>query len=128
MVPVVVVGSLRRLRRRCSLLFSGGRPSPGCPHRRAFSTAGYGKDVDEVNLKFAEAREEIEAACFTWARRGGAASSSTTYEYKVVTREMVALGQSRASLSGSPVASPTRATTGHPFISTLDLRPLNASL
>lgn len=63
MVPVVVVGSLRRLRRRCSLLFSGGRPSPGCPHRRAFSTAGYGKDVDEVNLKFAEAREEIEAAC-----------------------------------------------------------------
>uniref|UniRef100_A0A0E0KZ89 Late embryogenesis abundant protein LEA-2 subgroup domain-containing protein n=1 Tax=Oryza punctata TaxID=4537 RepID=A0A0E0KZ89_ORYPU len=34
----------------------------GFPHRRAFSTAGYGKDVDEVNRKFAEAREEIEAA------------------------------------------------------------------
>ena len=65
---------------------------------------------------------------FPWARRGGAASSSTTYEYTVVTREMVALGQSRASLSGSPAASPARATTGHPFISTLDLRPLNASL
>ncbi|KAM3401358.1 hypothetical protein ACQJBY_005856 [Aegilops geniculata] len=29
--------------------------------RRAFST-DYGKDVDEVNRKFAEAREEIEAA------------------------------------------------------------------
>uniref|UniRef100_A0A0D3G3Y2 Uncharacterized protein n=1 Tax=Oryza barthii TaxID=65489 RepID=A0A0D3G3Y2_9ORYZ len=34
----------------------------GCPHRRAFSTADFGKDVDEVNRKFAEAREEIEAA------------------------------------------------------------------
>ncbi|KAF0920105.1 hypothetical protein E2562_033353 [Oryza meyeriana var. granulata] len=31
-------------------------------HRRAFSTADYGKEVDEVNRKFAEAREEIEAA------------------------------------------------------------------
>lgn len=30
-------------------------------HRRAFST-DYGKEVDEVNRKFAEAREEIEAA------------------------------------------------------------------
>ena len=30
-------------------------------HRRAFST-DYGKDVDEVNRKFAEAREEIESA------------------------------------------------------------------
>ncbi|GJN35858.1 hypothetical protein PR202_gb24670 [Eleusine coracana subsp. coracana] len=31
--------------------------------RRAFSSAAdYGKDVDEVNRKFAEAREEIEAA------------------------------------------------------------------
>ncbi|OEL17453.1 hypothetical protein BAE44_0021529 [Dichanthelium oligosanthes] len=37
---------------------SGGRS------RRAFSSsaADYGKDVDEVNRKFAEAREEIEAA------------------------------------------------------------------
>ncbi|KAL6607731.1 hypothetical protein ACP70R_040794 [Stipagrostis hirtigluma subsp. patula] len=36
--------------------FSGGR--------RAFSSAAadYGKEVDEVNRKFAEAREEIEAA------------------------------------------------------------------
>ncbi|KAL5230526.1 hypothetical protein ABZP36_029302 [Zizania latifolia] len=31
-------------------------------HRRVFSTADYGKEVDEVNRKFAEAREEIEAA------------------------------------------------------------------
>uniref|UniRef100_A0A0D3HLE9 Uncharacterized protein n=2 Tax=Oryza TaxID=4527 RepID=A0A0D3HLE9_9ORYZ len=38
----------QRTRRRRSLLFSGGRPFPGCPHMRAFSTA--------------EAREEIEAA------------------------------------------------------------------
>jgi DNA-binding IclR family transcriptional regulator len=30
-------------------------------HRRAFST-DYSKDVDEVNRKFAEAREEIESA------------------------------------------------------------------
>ncbi|XP_051180912.1 embryogenesis-like protein [Lolium perenne] len=30
-------------------------------YRRAFST-DYGKDVDEVNRKFAEAREEIESA------------------------------------------------------------------
>ena len=30
-------------------------------HRRAFST-DYGKDVDEINRKFAEAREEIESA------------------------------------------------------------------
>uniref|UniRef100_A0ACD5U6G5 Uncharacterized protein n=1 Tax=Avena sativa TaxID=4498 RepID=A0ACD5U6G5_AVESA len=30
-------------------------------HPRAFST-DYGKDVDEVNRKFAEAREEIESA------------------------------------------------------------------
>ncbi|XP_040380434.1 uncharacterized protein LOC121054519 isoform X2 [Oryza brachyantha] len=38
-------------------------PRPFFPaHRRAFSTADYGKDVDEVNRKFAEAREEIEAA------------------------------------------------------------------
>uniref|UniRef100_A0A0E0DMV4 Late embryogenesis abundant protein LEA-2 subgroup domain-containing protein n=1 Tax=Oryza meridionalis TaxID=40149 RepID=A0A0E0DMV4_9ORYZ len=37
-------------------------PEGTCPHRRAFSTAGFGKDVDEVNRKFAEAREEIEAA------------------------------------------------------------------
>ncbi|KQK07184.1 uncharacterized protein LOC100838176 [Brachypodium distachyon] len=39
-------------------------PLPRLPfagHSRAFST-DYGKDVDEVNRKFAEAREEIEAA------------------------------------------------------------------
>ncbi|CAN6326884.1 unnamed protein product [Urochloa humidicola] len=37
---------------------------PGICSRRAFSSsaADYGKDVDEVNRKFAEAREEIEAA------------------------------------------------------------------
>jgi hypothetical protein len=36
----------------------------GSRRRRAFSSsaADYGKDVDEVNRKFAEAREEIEAA------------------------------------------------------------------
>ncbi|KAL6841375.1 hypothetical protein ACP4OV_028893 [Aristida adscensionis] len=53
---------------------SAGRRSPGTPlepasapsapcGRRAFSSAAdYGKEVDEVNRKFAEAREEIEAA------------------------------------------------------------------
>ena len=39
---------------------------PASGSRRAFSSsssaADYGKDVDEVNRKFAEAREEIEAA------------------------------------------------------------------
>ncbi|KAF8724928.1 hypothetical protein HU200_020643 [Digitaria exilis] len=37
---------------------------PTSVSRRAFSSsaADYGKDVDEVNRKFAEAREEIEAA------------------------------------------------------------------
>jgi hypothetical protein len=37
----------------------------GSSRRRSFSSssaADYGKDVDEVNRKFAEAREEIEAA------------------------------------------------------------------
>ncbi|XP_052151803.1 probable LRR receptor-like serine/threonine-protein kinase At1g67720 [Oryza glaberrima] len=45
-------------------------------------------------------------------------------ESKVVTREMVALAQSGPSLS----VCLANATTGHPFISTLELRPLNASL
>ncbi|XP_025808233.1 uncharacterized protein LOC112886525 [Panicum hallii] len=36
---------------------------PASGSRRAFSSAAdYGKDVDEVNRKFSEAREEIEAA------------------------------------------------------------------
>ncbi|AQK93124.1 late embryogenesis abundant protein [Zea mays] len=39
-------------------------PLGSVSRRRAFSSsaAEYGKDVDEVNRKFAEAREEIEAA------------------------------------------------------------------
>ncbi|WVZ96795.1 hypothetical protein U9M48_042387 [Paspalum notatum var. saurae] len=38
-------------------------PSASVGRSRAFSSAvDYGKDVDEVNRKFAEAREEIEAA------------------------------------------------------------------
>ena len=46
-------------------------------------------------------------------------------ESKVVTREMVALAQSGSSSLSVCLAN---ATTGHPFISTLELRPLNASL
>jgi len=38
-------------------------PLGSVSRRRAFSSAAdYGKDVDDVNRKFAEAREEIEAA------------------------------------------------------------------